>query len=138
RFFVPLCIPATNTSHVRRGWALRPSPPLTSRSNLVLQAVASGDLAEPAEAGLGRAHEGLAVHGDQAEGRPVAAGPLVVVQRAPVLVCAHVDAVRDGPMQSAKRTVGVRHTPSIVSGGDAVLGDENWGPAAELPGAAYA
>src|SRR5699024_5063454 len=87
-------------------------------------AAGAGDLTEPGGGWFRGAGEGVPVHGDQAEGR-VPAAPLVVVQRRPVQVAAHVHAVGDRGGQGLQRLGGVGDPLRIVGGGDAVLGDEH-------------
>src|SRR2546421_938673 len=86
-----------------------------------LEAIAGSDLAQPPGAGLGRAHLGAAVDGDESERRAVAERPLEVVERTPVRVAAHVEAVGQTGEHAVQRGLDVLDALGVVGRADAVL-----------------
>src|SRR5918994_1090637 len=90
-------------------------------------------LAEPPGARLGGPGEGLAVDRDEAEGGPVAVGPLEVVQRRPVGVPEDLDALVEAVEDALEGPLDVGHPAAVVLGGDPVLGHQQGRPVGHLP-----
>src|SRR5205823_3399413 len=88
------------------------------------EGVGPGDPAQPGGAGLGGADLRFPVDRDEAERRPVPVDPLEVVERAPVAVAPHVDAVGETSQDAVEGPLYVGDAPGVVTGADAVLGDE--------------
>src|SRR5437764_11078566 len=95
-----------------------------STSRGYLEAVADGDLAEPASARLGRTHLRRAVDGDEPERRAVPERPLEVVEGAPVRVAAHVDTIGQAGQHALQCSRDVLDALLVGGRPDAVLGHQ--------------
>ena len=84
---------------------------------LPLDRIRAGDAAQQPRAGFHRALLCRAIHGDEAERGPIAHHPFEVVQRRPVRVAAHVDAVLQAVCYPAQRAPNVFCAARIIACG---------------------
>src|SRR5207248_793887 len=103
------------------------------RASWQVEGVGPGHGPQPGRARPGVALEGGAVDPHEPERRAVAERPLEIVERAPVRVPAHVDAVVEAAADPLQGPANVGDAALVVVGGDAVLGDEQRYAAGDLP-----